>query len=194
MRRLLPALTAATALTLAACGGGDDDAASAVTTTATAAAATANDADVAFAQGMIPHHEQAVEMAELALDPKAQASAEVRDLATRIQQAQDPEIQQLRSWLQAWGEEEMDMSGDMAGHSMDGMMSADDMAALEAATGPTFDKQWVTMMIEHHEGAIEMAETEQAKGLNPDAKTLAGQIIATQQAEIDEMTALLNKG
>ncbi len=191
MRRLLIAFTAASALALGACGGGDNDSTAAPATTAAVAAAGANEADVSFAQGMIPHHEQAVEMAELALDPVARASAPVKDLATRIKQAQDPEIRQLRTWLQAWGQDEMDMSGNMAGHSMGGMMSADDMAALESASGPTFDQQWLEMMIEHHEGAVDMARTQQADGASAEAKTMAGQIITAQQAEIEEMNLLV---
>ena len=192
MRRSCIALMTGSALLLAACGGSDSTSSASATTAAAAQQATAaNDADVAFAQGMIPHHEQAVEMAELALDPKAAASAPVKDLATRIQQAQDPEIKQLQGWLKAWGKPEMDMSGGMAGHQMDGMMSAEDMEKLEQATGPAFDQQWLTMMIAHHDGAIEMANTEKAAGMNPDAKQLAEQIIAAQQAEIDEMNALL---
>ncbi|CAN5853427.1 MAG: DUF305 domain-containing protein [Ilumatobacteraceae bacterium] len=186
----------------AACGSDHNDmdmgsgttaasAANATTASAPGDQASFNDADVAFAQGMIPHHQQAVEMAELALDPTREASAEVVDLATRIQAAQDPEIQLMTGWLDAWGQPmEMDMAeGDMG--SMEGMMSEEDMAALAAASGTDFDRMWLEMMTAHHQGAVKMAETEQTAGMDPDAIALAGQIIAAQQAEIEEMRGLL---
>jgi len=151
-----------------------------------------NDADVLFAQGMIPHHEQAVEMADIALDPTVGAGEQVRDLATRIKGAQDPEINMMSGWLVAW---DMPMQMDMGdGHdmsSMDGVMSADEMDALGAATGAEFDALWLDMMIRHHEGAISMAQTVKAAGSNADVLALADQIIAAQQAEISEMETLL---
>jgi uncharacterized protein (DUF305 family) len=202
MRRLLAA-SAALLLPLAVAGcGGDDDTGETATTppAATAvgeAAASFNDADVTFAQGMIPHHQQAVEMAEIALDPAVEAGPDVVDLATRVQAAQDPEIELMTGWLNAWGQPleasgEMDMSdGSHDTGSMGGMMSDEEMDALRAARGGDLDRLWMEMMIAHHEGAIEMAETEQDEGTNPDAIALAGQIITAQQAEIDEMNELL---
>lgn len=171
------------------------------TTTATAAtdetaAADAdafNDADVEFAQGMIGHHEQAIEMADMALDPTVGASSEVQDLATRIKAAQDPEIELMTGWLTAWGEPvQMDTSEGHDMSSMEGMMSAEDMDALGAATGTEFDTMWLEMMIEHHEGAIAMAETEQADGLSAEAIALTDAIITAQRGEIDEMQGLLD--
>ena len=162
-----------------------------VTTTAATGAAF-NDADVEFAQGMIPHHEQAIEMADIALDPTVGASDVVKELAARIKGEQDPEIQLMTGWLTTWGQPlqmTTDSTHDMS--SMDGMMSAEDMASLEAASGPGFDKIWQEMMIQHHDGAIEMATKEKANGASPDALALADQIIVAQQAEIDEMTANL---
>ena len=199
MSRFAAILVAAGVLALSACSGDDAEtpaseqtAPSTPTSPGTATAdAGANEADVSFVQGMIPHHEQAVEMAELALDPRAQASPPVKDLATRIKQAQDPEIQQMRSWLASWNEEEMDMSGDMAGHDMAGMMSVEDMEGLERVSGPPFDQRWMTMMIEHHEGAISMSQRVKAQGSNAGVNTLADQIIAAQRAEIEEMRGLL---
>ena len=73
---------------------------------------------------------------------------------------------------------------------MPGMMSDDDMSGLEKATGAQFDQMFLTMMIEHHTGAIEMAKIEQSKGKNADAKALAKQIEADQTAEIAEMKEL----
>ena len=156
-----------------------------------------NDADVTFAQGMIPHHEQAVEMAEMATQQAT--SAEVKSLAEDIEAAQGPEIEQLQEWLDAWGEDAPSDSmghGDM-GHgdessSMSGMMTEDDMMALGDSNGAAFDRMWLEMMIEHHEGAVEMAETEVADGEHPGAIDMANQIIETQEAEISQMEKLLS--
>jgi len=183
---------------LAACSDDDDmggmdhgggDSSSETTEAAADADADFNDADVAFAQGMIPHHQQAVEMAELA-ETRAE-DPQVIDLAERIKGAQDPEIEQMQGWLEDWGQDEM--SDDMGGmdHSS-GMMSEEDMTDLENATGAEFDEMFLTMMIEHHEGAIEMAQIELDDGQNPDAQELAQNIIDAQQAEIEEMQGILD--
>ena len=185
------------ALLLSACGS--DSSSSEATSSATVASENAgdfNDADVVFAQGMIPHHQQAVEMAGFALAPEAGADPEIVALATAIQGAQDPEIELMTGWLEAWGQP-VDMPG-MEGvegtegmEGMEGMMSAEDMASLQTLTGQDFDTAWATMMIAHHEGAIAQAQTVKASGSNPDVLVLADQIIAAQQAEIDQMTAFL---
>ena len=198
MRRILRfvvAPVAAGALLLSACGSDSSNSSAGLSTSTPAGEVTGdfNAADVLFAQGMVPHHEQAVEMAALALDPAAGASAEIQALATQIQGAQDPEIELMTGWLQAWGQP-MDMPGtdDMAGtEGMDGMMSADDMAGLATLTGAEFDTAWAEMMIAHHEGAITQARTVKAAGSNADVMVLADEIITAQQAEIDEMKALL---
>lgn len=154
-----------------------------------------NDADVTFAQGMIPHHEQAVEMAQLAAD-RAE-SDEVLDLAARIEAAQAPEIEEMTAWLEDWDEEVPsgsgmeDHSGMGAGSGM-GMMSAEDMEALMGASGDDFDRMFLEMMIVHHEGALEMAESQIVDGEFPDAIALAERIVDTQQAEIDEMNGILD--
>jgi len=191
-------------LVLAACGG-DDDAGGAVTTggSSTPAAGSGpiaseagvdfNDADVEFAQGMIAHHEQAIEMSEIAQDPVRAASAEVTSLAARIEAAQDPEIDAMTGWLEAWGAPlQMDSSDGHDMSEMTGMMSVEDMEALNTTTGAEFDDMWLTMMIEHHEGAIEMATAIDDEGASPDVRTLSAAIVAAQQAEIDEMRELLD--
>ncbi len=184
--RHLPVLTVLVAATLAACGS-DDTTSSDATTATSAAAATEvalNEADVEFAQGMIAHHEQAIEMAEIALDPAVGASAEVVDLATRIQAAQDPEVALMTGWLDAAGESvTMDTSDGHDMSSMPGMMTADQMDEMAAMTGAEFDQMWLTMMIAHHEGAVSQSETVKADGSNADVLLLADQIIAAQQAE-----------
>jgi uncharacterized protein (DUF305 family) len=132
-------------------------------------------------------------MAEIALDPNVGAGPEVIDLATRIQAAQEPEIEQMTAWLTAAGESvSMDMSEGHDMSSMEGMMSAEDMDTLAASTGAEFDQMWLEMMIVHHEGAISQSETVKANGSNPDVLALADQIITAQQAEITEMRALLD--
>jgi uncharacterized protein (DUF305 family) len=207
-RRALLAGAAATAmLALSACGGDDSSSGSGMNhegmapmTSASAGSATFNDADVMFAQMMIPHHREAVEMAEMAATRAS--DAEVKSLASKIQEAQQPEIDTMTAWLSAWGQptpmpsmsDGMSMPGalpSMNHGSMPGAMSPADMAKLEAAKGPEFDKQFVTMMIAHHQGAITMAQEEVQKGSNPEAKALAQKIITDQQSEITTMQGIL---
>jgi uncharacterized protein (DUF305 family) len=200
-RLVLTASTLALVLGLSACGSDDEPAVGAATTATAAPAAPAatsaatsvlNEADIEFAQGMIAHHEQAIEMAEIALDPNVGASAEVVDLATRIEAAQDPEVALMTGWLTAAGEQVgMDTSDGHDMSSMEGMMTAEEMDQLATMTGGDFDAMWLEMMIEHHEGAISQSETVTSTGANPDVAALADQIITAQQAEITEMQALL---
>ncbi|MEU9169858.1 DUF305 domain-containing protein [Streptomyces sp. NPDC048420] len=196
-RACLAAVAVSAALTLTACGGESDDGGAADTSPAASADASAaahNEQDVSFAQGMIPHHEQAVEMARLAADRAS--SAEVKDLAARVEKAQGPEISTMTDWLKTWGEDVpesmpgMDHSG-MAG--MAGMMSTEDMEKLGKASGKDFDSMFLTMMVEHHEGAVEMATTEQDKGAYKAATAMAGDIVTTQNAEINEMKKILGE-
>ncbi len=198
LRRIaVPMIAVALTATLAACGS--DDAASSDSVAVSDASSslvpyevTLNKADIEFAQGMIAHHEQAIEMAEIALDPATGASAEVVDLATRIQAAQDPEVELMTGWLTAAGESvAMDTSDGHDMSSMDGMMTADQMDEMAAMTGADFDQMWLAMMIAHHEGAVSQSETVKADGSNADVLLLADQIITAQQAEITEMQALL---
>ena len=141
---------------------------------------------------MIAHHEQAIEMAEIALDPNIRASPEVIDLATRIKGAQDPEVQLMTGWLTAAGEPVvMDASEGHDMSSMDGMMTAEQMDTMAAMTGTEFDRMWIEMMIAHHEGAIGQSQTVKTNGSNADVLALADQIITAQQGEITEMKALL---
>ncbi|WP_157099641.1 DUF305 domain-containing protein [Microbispora sp. ATCC PTA-5024] len=149
-------------------------------------AAGYNAADVSFARMVIPHHLQAIDMATLAqthaMDPW------IRDLASRVIDAQDPEIRTLKGWLDKWGEEPLPRD-----HRMPGMQSPAEIAALAKASGSAFDKMFVTMMIEHHGGAIRLADAEQARGVYADAKQMAASISATQAAEVKEMRSYLAK-
>jgi uncharacterized protein (DUF305 family) len=189
MKRILATLAVAllTTTTLAACGGDDQG----------ARTRDFNNADVTFAQRMIPHHEQAVQMAKLA---RTQASSpEVKALAKKIEAAQGPEIETMQGWLEEWGKSDdsdddsmHSMDGDgMGGMHMPGMMSDHDMMRLGKGRGVDFDSMFLTMMIEHHEGAIEMARTEQSEGQNAHAKALAAAIEKAQTAEIAQMKQML---
>ncbi|GAA3444609.1 DUF305 domain-containing protein [Planomonospora venezuelensis] len=192
VRRIaLTAAAGAGALTLlAACGGGDRPAADGGPTASVQPSASFNDTDVAFAQMMIPHHRQAVEMAELA--GTRAADAEVKALAAKIKAAQDPEIATMTGWLAAWGRPVEPGEGH-GGHGVAGMTSEDDMAALEQARGAAFDRMFTELMTAHHQGAIEMARTEQARGASPEARQLAKTIELAQQAEVDQMSQLIDR-
>ena len=152
-----------------------------------------NDADVIFASMMIPHHQQAIEMSDLIL-AKDGVHGAVVDLATRIKDAQAPEIAQMSGWLAGWGANPSPSMSGMSGMDHgDGTMSQAEMDELKAATGTEAAKLFLSGMVKHHEGAVTMAEQELAEGQNPDAKALAQAIITAQQAEIEEMTTLLAK-
>jgi uncharacterized protein (DUF305 family) len=157
----------------------------------TAATEAHNDADVMFAQHMIPHHQQAVEMSDTLL-AKQGIDPRVTELANQIKAAQGPEIQQMQGWLTQWGTPSMPpMSGhgDMPG--MSGMMSEQDMSALKDAQGVDAGKLFLTQMIAHHEGAITMAQSEIKDGQYPPAVDMARAIVTTQQQEIDTMNGIL---
>ena len=149
-----------------------------------------NDEDVHFLQMMIPHHEQAIEMSDIALDPTIEARDAVKGLAAQIKGAQDPEITQMNKWLTDLGKTEMDSSMDMSG-KMDGMLTADQLMNLGTLQGAEFDSAWIKAMIGHHEGAIEMATVVIAKGSNSQVRILAEAIIIGQQKEISTLKALL---
>ncbi|MFJ9313293.1 DUF305 domain-containing protein [Pimelobacter simplex] len=204
LRRLASATGAITlALSLAACGddGGDGgDAKRQPTAVETARNGDVfNQADVDFATAMIPHHAQALQMALLAQDRPL--PPEVRALVDQVQAAQTPEVETMTTWLTDWDQDIPATSMDHAnaGHDMgemgemEGMMSGSAMAELEDASDEAFPKLWMTMMIEHHEGAITMARTEQEDGRFPDAVALARAIVDGQAAEIATMKALLGQ-
>lgn len=204
-RSTLAAAGLAVLLTLSACGG-DDEAGKPQELSET----EHNKADVTFATDMIQHHAQAMSMVDLTTDRKLEP--EVQELADAIRAAQSPEIETMSGWLQEWGEEvpstmrdhvnggheghggeDSSMSDSMEGmdHDMPGMMSAEEMDALENASDAEFRDMWLEMMIEHHEGAVDMSETEQDEGRFKPAVDLAGTIIESQTKEIDTMEKLL---
>jgi uncharacterized protein (DUF305 family) len=196
--------------------GSEDQSTGPMTSTSATAAATTsapgaqahNDADVMFSQHMIPHHQQAIEMSDILL-AKQGIDPKVTELATKIKAAQDPEIQQMRGWLDEWGNPPMSPmpSGDMPMPSGDmnmpehggmpgmssgqGMMSEQDMTSLKNAQGVEASRLFLTQMTKHHQGAITMAQREISDGQYPPAVEMARTIVATQQQEIDTMNGIL---
>ncbi|MBF6289735.1 DUF305 domain-containing protein [Nocardia farcinica] len=198
IRCLLPGV-AVIALVAAGCGDDDSGKENTLSPTATGGPATSvtaspvpsssyNDADVTFLQMMYSHHAQAIEMADLV--PSRSQDREVIDLAATIKAAQQPEMTQIQALLESFGKPVPSGEGTM-GQDMPGMMSPEEMSSLEGMSGPEFDRMWLEMMIGHHEGAVEMAQTEIATGANDQAKQLAQAVVSAQQTEIDQMKAML---
>lgn len=211
-RFVLPGLVLAAALSLTACStddpsGGSSPAAAEATASPAPASPGAGDwfnaADVAFARGMVPHHEQAVTMSDVVL-AKEGLDPRVAELATQITAAQGPEIERLTAWLREWGSDASapgshgssggGEAGDAGGHGMSGMMSEADLADLAAAEGAAAGRLFLTQMIEHHEGAVAMARTELERGEHAGARDMARAIVDSQSAEIARMRDLLGGG
>lgn len=159
-----------------------------------AGASPHNAKDVSFAQGMVMHHRQAIEMVDLLL-AKQGVNSQVATLAMDIKKAQQPEIDQMNGWLKSWGEKPMtgSMSGQDMGSMSGGMMSKTDMKALEDASGATASSLFLKQMIVHHKGAVKMAQTEVSTGKNPEAVALAKKIVSDQTAQISQMEDLLTR-
>ncbi|MFD3461646.1 DUF305 domain-containing protein [Nocardia fluminea] len=193
-------LVAAAATVLFAAGCSDDSSTtthstehSSTTTAATSATASTdfNAADVSFLQMMYPHHAQAVEMAKMV--PSHTQNQQLIALAAQVEKAQAPEMQQITDLLAGFGEPAPSATEGHGGHDMPGMMTDAQMSSLQAANGADFDRQWLEMMIAHHEGAVEMAQTELNAGMNPRARQLATKIVADQEAEITTMRGMLGQ-
>lgn len=184
----------AASLALSACGTATKTAEDHSTHSSSNSAAPSsahNEDDVLFAQLMIPHHQQAVELADMV--PDRSANPEVISLASKIAAAQQPEIDTMKAQLTQWG---ISPSGAQhesghAGMGMQGMVDDSTMLNLRGLTGTDFDILWLTSMIGHHQGAIEMAKVEAEAGKSPQMTALARSIITEQQAEIDQMKKIL---
>ena len=197
MNTKLIALASGALLTAAALAGctagssGDDGAGSMpgmnhTSHTAQASDTDHNQADVTFAMNMVAHHQQAIEMSDMLL-AKQGVDPRVAELAQAIKAAQQPEIDTMNGWLTGWGQK-----GGMDDMAMgDGMMSQHDMAALKNASAADASKLFLTQMIQHHQGAIEMATTESETGRATEAIALATKIVTAQTAEIAAMKDLL---
>lgn len=221
VKRCAAAFGVGAALVLSGCGDSGSDSAVTATTqaeTSSPAAGSApatsatehNDADVTFAQGMIPHHEQAIEMSDTVLG-KQGIAPQVITMANDIKAAQGPEIRQMQGWLAEWGVEpgqgamsgmpghdmstmpghDMPGHGSMPGMSGGGMMSEQDMTDLQNAQGVAASRLFLAQMIEHHKGAISMAQNEIDAGQFPAAVEMARTIVSSQQEEITTMEDLL---
>lgn len=189
-------------LATSACGAKTEtpaaSSAAAVSTAAPADVQQHNQQDVTFAQQMIPHHQQAVEMSDMILG-KTGVDPRVVALAGQIKTAQGPEIEQMKGWLTQWGAPTMPAAPGMDHGGMDhggmpgmaGMMSAQDMEALQNADGADASRLFLTQMITHHQGAVTMAQTEITSGAFAPAVALARSIVTGQQKEIDEMQSML---
>ncbi|MCU0277537.1 MAG: DUF305 domain-containing protein [Candidatus Nanopelagicales bacterium] len=207
MRARTLALTStglALAVVLTACGTNDESSTGGMggmgesRSNSTSSASTADAADVAFAQLMIAHHQQAIEMADLA--SKSAQSTQVKDLAAQIKGAQGPEVETMTQWLQEW-EAPMTMpSGDgdmgdmdMGGMGAAGMMSDAEMKMLATSRGAEFDQMWLQMMIAHHQGAITMAQQVLDTTNTAEVTALAEDVVQAQQVEIETMQQLLTQ-
>jgi uncharacterized protein (DUF305 family) len=192
---LLPAAVAA-AIAFAGCSADDGMSGMGHNTASPAATSSAtpvgefNEADVMFAQMMIPHHEQAVDMSDMVLS-KSGINPEVQALAKQIKAAQQPEIDMMNAWLETWGRVQMPEGAHHS--SSDGIMTEQQIQELDEANSAEGQRLFLEGMIRHHQGAIKMAQAEIASGKNPEAITLATNIAESQQAEVDTMTVLLNK-
>lgn len=149
--------------------------------------ATYTGADVMFLQMMIPHHQQAVDISNLAL--KTSKDPELLALAKTIRDAQSAEIIQMEAW-----HKDANTNPGM-GHTMDGMggmLDDTELSALAAATGKNFDLLWLKGMIGHHDGAIHMT-TMIRDVSNPDIKTFGENVVKDQSAQIVQMKEMLKR-
>jgi uncharacterized protein (DUF305 family) len=191
LRTTLVTVALAAVLAMVACSNDGDHGGMPLSHNSTNPAGDFNEADVTFVQGMIPHHQQAIDMSDMILAKEA-IHPEVTALAEQIKAAQQPEIDIMNRWLEGWGRIQMDDGGRHHGGE-GGLMTEEQMRHLDKANGPDGQRLFLEGMIRHHQGAIEMAEKEIDEGKNEEAINLAKQIAETQQQEIETMQALLTK-
>lgn len=195
------AAAVAALLALTSCSNANHQAGSTTAAGSSAASSSAtnpqahNAQDVTFAQQMIPHHQQAIEMSDIVFG-KQGIDPRVMDLATRIKDAQGPEIQEMQSWLSQWGQPTIASMPGMPAHSdmpgMPGMMPERDMEALRDAQGAAASRLFLTQMVQHHQGAIAMAQNEIKLGQYSPAIAMAHSIVDSQQQEINTMQAIVS--
>jgi uncharacterized protein (DUF305 family) len=184
VRRISAAAAAAlAAVTLSSCGA-------TARSTDTSPSAIHDGADVMFAQWMIPHHQQAVDMA--AMVPSRSANPTLRVVAIHISTDQRAEIGMLTDLLNRWGVPTAAPSPAPGAMSMEGMVDDATMKRLPTLSGAEFDTLWITAMIGHHRGAVSMAQDELAHGQSPDAQKMAQLIITAQKREISYMSNLIS--
>ena len=150
-------------------------------------------ADVSFMQGMIAHHAQAIHMSRMAANRGA--SPRLLRFARKIDQSQAGEIALMQDWLRANRQFAPDTSS-WRGMTMPGMLTTEELAALDAARGAAFDRQFLTLMIRHHEGALRMVADLLATpraAQDVDVSVLANDVETTQTAEIGLMRQMLQE-
>jgi uncharacterized protein (DUF305 family) len=184
MRSRLIATMAAVALALSGCGSGN----AAAPSSAAAQAGNHNEADVKFSLNMIPHHEQTIQIADLAT--KRGSSEKVKVVAAEILSAEEKEIQTMTGWLRSWNVP-IPSAEEHGGMAMPGMLTAEDVKALEAANGAAFDKIFLPMVAKHLQNGVAMAKEVLQTGQHADTKTLAGKIIEGQEQQIQKVQALI---
>ena len=187
LSRSILAVTALSVLTLSSCSTSS----STESTTSVASQAEFNDDDAMFAQMMIPHHEQAIQLAEMALDNASLASSAIQEIANNINLTQGVEIDLMKQSLAKWGQPYSAEDASLHSSMMEGMLSDKELDSLRSLTGTAFDEAWAQGMIAHHEGAIQMAQDVIEDGVDSTMRTLARVIISTQTGEIAQLQSLL---
>lgn len=182
MRSRLIATIAVATLALAGCGSTDMPAAQ---NQPAASSNDHNDADVQFSENMIPHHQQTIEIADLAT--KQGASEQVKVVAAEILSPEERDIQTMSGWLRSWN---VASPSDMSGMDMPGMVSTADMKALQSASGSAFDKKFLAMVAQHLQNGVDMAKKVVADGKHEGTKALANKIVTEQTEQIKKVQAL----
>lgn len=151
-----------------------------------------NDTDVMFLQMAVPQHEQGIEMARLARDRATRG--DIRDLAAAIAATQADELAEMKEWLVDWNQP-IEYDPDPDAHAGHGGMHGSDPAVLEVLretpAGPEFDARFLNLLTGHQHGAVELARLEEKDGKHPDARALAGRIVKSRTAEIQQMATYL---
>lgn len=174
--------TFAALLVLTACGGSSTHAGG-------TKAPTHNLADVVFATHMIPHHQQGADLA--AMVPAHTGNPDLIKLASGITSTQESEIKMLAGMVTQWSAQPDADTRGPAETAMTGMVDSATLTKLGSLNGPDFDKLWLRSMISHHQGAIDMANTEAKNGKDPDAIAMAKKMAGVQQGEVNQMVKML---
>ena len=152
-----------------------------------------NDTDVMYLQMAVPQHQQGIEMARLAADRASRP--EIQDLAAAIAATQEDELAEMKEWLVKW-DQPVAYNPDPGAHTDHGGMHGSDPVVLEVLqdtpAGPDFDKRFLNLLTGHQHGAVELARMEEKEGRHPDARALAGRIVKSRTAQIQEMGTYLN--
>ena len=187
--RLSVAAVVAT-VTLSACSSSGNQAAT--SSPSTSAAQAHNSTDITFAQNMLPCHKQAIQMSDIILT-KQGLDPRVVQVANQIKAAEGADIQGMQSWLSQWQQPTTPSSaaGMPAMQGMAGMMSPEQITALQNAQGADASKQFLTMMIQNHQHAVMLAQSEIDSGQYSPAVAMAHSIATSEQQEVNSMQGIL---